>query len=211
MKKFEILSELLESGVVAVIRAENPSDAVKRCKAVLKGGIKGLEVTFTVPGAEEVIKEMSQDKDAIVGAGTVLDEVSCRYAILKGAKFIVSPSFDAKVAEICNLYQIPYIPGCRTPTEVVTARKAGSDLIKIFPGSLPGPDYLKALHGPLPQASFLPSGGVSLENVKGWIKCGASAVSAGGYLTAPAKNGDYEEISKRSKAFVDAVKEARKA
>ena len=198
MKKFEILSELLESGVVAVIRAENPSDAVKRCKAVLKGGIKGLEVTFTVPGAEEVIKERSQDKDAIVGAGTVLDEVSCRYAILKGAKFIVSPAFDAKVAEICNLYQIPYIPGCRTPTEVVTARKAGSDLIKIFPGSLPGPDYL-------------PSGGVSLENVKDWIKCGASAVSAGGYLTAPAKNGDYEEISKRSKAFVDAVKEARKA
>ncbi len=210
MKKSEILNSLLGSGVVAVIRAEGVDDAVKRCKAILKGGIRGLEITFTVDGAEEVIKERSKDKDAIVGAGTVLDEVSCRYAILKGAKFIVSPSFDKEVAERCNLYQIPYIPGCRTPTEVVTARKAGCELIKIFPGSLPGPEYLKALHGPLPQASFLPSGGVSLANVKQWIDCGAAALSAGGYLTAPAKTGDYEEITKRSKAFVHAVKEAKK-
>ncbi|MDD6239997.1 MAG: bifunctional 2-keto-4-hydroxyglutarate aldolase/2-keto-3-deoxy-6-phosphogluconate aldolase [Eubacteriales bacterium] len=211
MKKFEVLSRLVESGVVAVIRADSVEKAVRLGKAAAEGGIVGLEITFTVPGAEEVIETLNKEKDApyIVGAGTVLDAPTARTAILKGAHFIVSPSFDKEVAETCNLYQVPYFPGCMTPREVVDALKAGADIIKIFPGSAVGPSYFKALHGPFPQANLLPSGGVDLDNVKDWIKNGAIAVSAGSSLTAPAKTGDYEKVTEIARQFVEEVKKAR--
>jgi 2-dehydro-3-deoxyphosphogluconate aldolase/(4S)-4-hydroxy-2-oxoglutarate aldolase len=128
---------------------------------------------------------------------------------MNGAKFIVSPSFDKGVAEICGTYQIPYICGCLTPTEVVTAMRAGADLIKIFPGDVVGPNYIKDLHGPFPQAQLLPSGGVSIENAGEWIKKGAVAVSAGSSLTAPAKKGDYEGVSKLAAQFCEEVRKAR--
>jgi 2-dehydro-3-deoxyphosphogluconate aldolase/(4S)-4-hydroxy-2-oxoglutarate aldolase len=145
----------------------------------------------------------------IVGAGTVLDATTARIAILKGAKFIVSPAFDKEVAEICNLYAIPYMAGCFTITEIITAMKAGVDVIKVFPGSSATPAYFKAVHGPLPQANLMPTGGVSLENAKDWIKAGAVAIGTGGDLTAPAKTGDYDEVTRRAAQFVSLVKEAR--
>lgn len=211
MKKFEIISKLLDSGVVAVIRAESVEKAVKLAKASSEGGIVGLEITFTVPGADEVIRTLAKDKEApyIVGAGTVLDSETARVAILAGAQFLVSPSFDKKVAEIANLYQVPYFAGCVTPTEIVEALKAGVDVIKIFPGSFTTSSYIKAIHGPLPQASLMPSGGVDLDNVEQWIKDGAVAVSAGSSLTAPAKKGDYAGVTEMAKKFVAEVKKAR--
>jgi 2-dehydro-3-deoxyphosphogluconate aldolase/(4S)-4-hydroxy-2-oxoglutarate aldolase len=211
MKKIETLNRLVTSGVIAVIRGDDMLTAVKTAQACSAGGIKGLEITFTIPGADEVISTLVKDKkqDYLVGAGTVLDAPTARYAILKGASFIVSPSFDKEVAEICNLYQVPYIAGCLTPTEVVTALKAGVDIVKVFPGSLAGQEYLKAIHGPLPQANLLPSGGVDLANVADWIHNGAVAVSAGSSLTAPAKTGDFKKVTEIAKAFVAEVKNAR--
>lgn len=211
MKKYEIIRSLLDCGVVAVIRTGSVEEAEKLCDAVAEGGIVGLEVTFTVPGAAEVIKALSAKKGAsyVVGAGTVLDEATARIAILNGAQFIVSPAFDKATAELCNVYQIPYMAGCFTINEIIQAMKAGVDVIKVFPGSSASPDYFKAVHGPLPQANLMPTGGVSLNNAKDWIKAGAVAIGTGGELTAPAKIGDYAEVSARAKRFVSLVKEAR--
>ena len=211
MKKFEIIQSLVGCGVVAVIRANSLDEAKKLCDAVAEGGIVGLEVTFTVPGAENVIRSLAEDKKAkyVVGAGTVLDAATARIAILAGAKFIVSPAFDKETAELCNVYHIPYMAGCFTINEIIVAMKAGVDIVKVFPGSSASPEYFKAVHGPLPQANLMPTGGVSLENAKEWIKAGAIAIGTGGQLTAPAKTGDYAEVTARAKRFVELVKEAR--
>ena len=212
MNKNEVVSKLLDCGVIAVIRGNSLEEAVKVSEACAAGGIVGLEVTFTVPGAKEVIEELRKNKNAsyIVGAGTVLDPATARIAILAGAEFIVAPNFNKEVCELCNLYKVPYMAGVFTINEIVEALKAGVEVCKIFPGSLAGPDYIKAIHGPLPQATCMPTGGVDLNNVEEWIKKGAVAVGTGSNLTAPAKTGDYAKITELAKQYVAKVKEARK-
>lgn len=142
MKRVSILSRLEQTGVVAVVRGATKEEALKASHAIVAGGLKGLELTFTVPQADEVIKELVtyyQDRpDVVVGAGTVLDAVTARLAIMAGAEYIVSPTFDKETAEICNLYQIPYLPGCMTITEMKEALKSGADIVKLFPGSAYG-------------------------------------------------------------------------
>lgn len=211
MFKSKVIDRLCDCGVVAVVRASNEEEAIKISDACIKGGIVGIEVTFTVPGADKVISALDAKfgNDLLVGAGTVLDVVTARIAILAGAKFVVSPCFDKEVAEICNLYQVPYMPGCYTITEMVNAMKAGVDVIKVFPGSAASPDYIKAVKGPLPQANMMPTGGVSLDNCDQWIKAGCVAVGVGGELTKPAKTGNYEGVTEIAKKFVAKVKEAR--
>ncbi len=212
MKKFDVLNRIAEVGVVAVVRAENEEKAVKISSACIKGGIPAIEVTFTVPGADSVIKTLKKtfsDDELIVGAGTVLDSETCRIAILAGAEYIVSPGFDLESAKLCNRYQIPYMPGCMTITEMIRAMEAGCDIVKLFPGSLPGPDYVKAVKGPLPQANIMPTGGVNLNNVAEWINAGVIAVGTGGDLTGPAKTDDYDKVTSLAKQFVEAVKVAR--
>ena len=208
----QIIKELVDCGVVAVIRANTIDEAKKLSDAASKGGIRGLEITFTVPGAIDVIEALAADKDApyIVGAGTVLDAATARLAILKGAKFIVSPAFDKETCELCNLYDVPYMAGCYTINEIITAMKAGVEVIKIFPGSQASPSYFKAVHGPLPQANLMPTGGVSLSNAKEWIKAGAVAIGTGSDLTAPAKTGNYKEVTAKAAEFVRLVAEARR-
>ena len=209
--KGDIIRSLIDCGVVAVIRAKDVDEAVKLADCCVEGGIVGLEITFTVPGCEDVIAKLASKKDAkyIVGAGTVLDATTARIAIMKGAKFIVSPAFDKEVAEMCNLYQVPYMAGCYTITEIVNAMKAGCDVCKIFPGSQASPSYFKAVHGPLPQANLMPTGGVSIANAADWIHAGAVAIGTGSDITATAKDGNYEEVVNRAKQFVEAVKKAR--
>jgi 2-dehydro-3-deoxyphosphogluconate aldolase / (4S)-4-hydroxy-2-oxoglutarate aldolase len=212
MSKVKILQKVEEVGVVAVVRAENGEQAEKISKACIEGGISIIEVTFTVPGAENVIKTLSEKFNAdelCVGAGTVLDAATARIAILNGAKFVVSPAFDLETAKLCNVYQVPYMPGCMTITEMLTAMKAGADIIKVFPGSAFGPSFIKAVKGPLPQAVLMPTGGVSLDNVDQWIKNGCVAVGVGSELTRPASTGNYEQITELAKQFVDKVKQAR--
>ncbi|MFZ5968568.1 MAG: bifunctional 4-hydroxy-2-oxoglutarate aldolase/2-dehydro-3-deoxy-phosphogluconate aldolase [Bacillota bacterium] len=212
MKRLETLQKIVECGVVAVIRAESKEEGIKIIEAVKKGGIKALEITMTVPGAVDIIKELSQtykDEDVIIGAGTVLDPETARACILAGAKYIVSPSLNPETIKLCNRYRVPVMPGVMTVKEAVEALELGAEIIKVFPGSAFGPSIISALKGPIPQGNFMPTGGVSLTNVKDWIKAGAVAVGTGGDLTKGAKTGDYALVTETAAKFVEEVKKAR--
>lgn len=212
MKKYEILESISKVGVVAVIRGESEEMAIDTVKACLKGGVTAIEITYTVPGATEIIKSLNEkfgEGEMILGAGTVLDSETARAAILAGAKFVVSPCFDEATAKLCNRYSIPYMPGCMTITEIVKASELGCDIIKLFPGSAMGPSFVSAVNGPLPHIQMMPTGGVSIDNVKDWIGAGCVAVGVGGKMTAGAKTGDYDLVSETAKSFVNEVVKAR--
>ncbi|MBT9134478.1 MAG: KHG/KDPG aldolase [Firmicutes bacterium] len=211
MKKHTTLGALVKDGLVAVVRAEDATTAEKIAGACLKGGLSAVEITFTVPGALEIIGLLrAQYKDQLLlGAGTVLDPETARMAILAGARYVVSPHFCAETAKLCNRYQIPYLAGVMTVREAVMAMECGVDILKVFPGELYGPQIIKSFLGPLPHANFMPTGGVSLENVGEWIKNGAVAVGVGSQLTAPAKQGDYEAVAAYARKMLTAIREAR--
>ncbi len=213
MDKNTVLQRLTDCGVIAVVRAENEQEAMNIVDACIKGGILGIEITFTVPGATEIIKALtakySQD-EVIIGAGTILDPETARAAILAGAKYVVSPCLDADTVKMCLRYQVACMPGAMTIKEVVECLEAGADIVKIFPGNLFGPSVIKSIKGPIPQAKMMPTGGVNVSNIKDWIDAGAVAVGAGSDLTAGAKKGDFESITQIAKEMVAAVKEARK-
>jgi 2-dehydro-3-deoxyphosphogluconate aldolase/(4S)-4-hydroxy-2-oxoglutarate aldolase len=211
MSKIEVLHKIATSGVVAVIRAENPEQAARIADACALGGITALEITFTVPGAAGVIEHLAKkcSKEILLGAGTVLDPETARIAILAGAQFVVSPALNAETARLCNRYQVPYMPGAATIGEVIAAMECGADVVKVFPGEILGPAFVKAVKGPLPQAQLMPTGGVNLENVAQWINAGAVAIGVGGNLTAGAKSGDFSSITQIARQFVEKIKEAR--
>lgn len=213
MKKMSILSRLEASGVIAVVRADNKEQTEKIVEALVAGGMTGLELTFTIPHVTDVIatlvEKYKDNKTVVIGAGTVLDVATARIAILAGAEYIVSPCFDEETAKLCNLYQIPYLPGCMTITEVAKAMTFGSDIIKLFPGSAFGPSFIGAIKAPLPQASIMPTGGVSLENMDQWFNAGCVAVGVGGNLLAPAKSGNYAEITVLAKEYMDKFKQIK--
>lgn len=211
--KEKIISRIKDVGLVAVVRAESSEQATKITEACIKGGVAAIEITFTVPGAHEVIKELSSkysDEEIIIGAGTVMDAETARTAILSGARYVVSPYLNVDTVKLCNRYQIACMPGAMTIKEVVECMEAGADIVKVFPGELFGPKIIKAIKGPIPYAPLMPTGGVSLDNVAEWIKAGAVAVGAGGSLTAGAKKGDYDSITNIGREFIEKIKEARK-
>lgn len=212
MKRLETIRQITDSGVVAVIRAESKEEGIKIVDAVKKGGIKALEITMTVPAAVDIIKELSEaykNEDVIIGAGTVLDPETARLCILAGAKYIVSPSLNIETIKLCNRYRVPIMPGVMTVKEALEALEYGAEVLKVFPGNAFGPSIISAFRGPLPQGNFMPTGGVSLENAKDWIKAGAVAIGTGGDLTKGAKTGDYELVTETARKFVEAVKAAR--
>jgi len=210
--KMKTLQKIMDVGIVAVVRAENSEQAFKIADACIAGGVAAIEVTFTVPGALDVIKDLCakyNSGEIIIGAGTVLDPETARAAILAGAQYIVSPCLNIEVVKLCNRYQIPCMPGAMTVKEVVEAMEAGADIVKVFPGEAFGPKIIKAIKGPIPQAPLMPTGGVSLDNVAEWIKAGCVAVGVGGNLTAGAKKGDYQSITEIGKQFIAKIREAR--
>jgi 2-dehydro-3-deoxyphosphogluconate aldolase / (4S)-4-hydroxy-2-oxoglutarate aldolase len=211
IKKSDILKKLIDDGLIAVIRAESREQAARIAEACAEGGVAALEITFTVPGAALAIEHLAKEfsHKILLGAGTVLDPETARIAILAGAHFVVSPALNTETARLCNRYQIPYMPGASTIKEVIDGMECGADIIKVFPGEILGPAFIKAVKGPLPQAQLMPTGGVSVENVGEWIKAGAVAVGAGGNLTAGAKAGDYASITRLARQFVEKIKEAR--
>lgn len=212
IRKYEILKKIIDSGVVAVIRAEDEAEVERISTACVKGGISAIEITLTVPGALSAIRELKKKaspNEFLIGAGTVLDSETARAAILEGAEFIVSPCFDKETAKLCNRYQIPYLPGCVTITEIKTALEYGASVIKLFPGNIFGPEAIKSIKGPLPQVSIMPTGGVNLSNIKNWIKQGAVAVGVGSEITKPAKDGNYEEVINLAREYVNLVKQAK--
>ena len=208
MDKWRVLQHIETSGIVAVIRAERAEQAKDIADACIHGGIRITEVTYTVPGATDLIcrlKEAASAPPLIVGAGTVLDAETARMAILAGADFVVGPNFDAETARVCNRYAVPYLPGCMTITEMVHAMEAGCDILKLFPGSAFAPSFVKDVKGPLPQVRLMPTGGVSLDNVKDWMRSGVVAVGVGGQLT----QGTPDHITKTAQQFVQTIREAR--
>jgi len=209
--KIEIVSKIISSGLVAVIRAENSDQAARIAEAAASGGVAALEITFTVPGAAGVIEHLAKKRSAeiLLGAGTVLDPETARIAILAGGQFVVSPALNPETARLCNRYQVPYMPGASTIREVIEAMECGADIVKVFPGEILGPAFVKAVKGPLPQAQLMPTGGVSLENVAQWIHAGSVAIGVGGNLTAGAKTGDFASITHLARQFVEKLREAR--
>lgn len=207
MKKVKILSKLKQIGVIAVVRGATTEAAIKSSEAIIAGGMKGIELTFTVPNAAQVIGTLVEkyraDAEVVIGAGTVLDATTARLAIMSGAEFIVSPTFDNETAEICNLYQIPYLPGCMTITEMKTALNSGVDIIKLFPGNAYGPSIISAFKAPLPQLNIMPTGGVSLDNLEAWFKAGVVAVGVGGNLLKPAETGDFAGVTAVAKQYAE--------
>lgn len=214
MKKVKVLNNITDCGIVAIIRTESKEKAIKIFDALVTGGITSIEISYTTPGANEAIQELAarygESSEVVVGAGTILDAETARIAILAGAQFIVSPSFDAQTALLCNLYQVPYLPGCMTVTEMKTALEYGVDIIKLFPGHTFGPEFVRAVKAPLPQINIMPTGGVRLNNIDDWFKSGSVAVGIGDSLTASAKYGDYDQISHIASQYLLKVQEAKR-
>jgi 2-dehydro-3-deoxyphosphogluconate aldolase/(4S)-4-hydroxy-2-oxoglutarate aldolase len=186
MEKEKQLEIIRKTGIVAIIRAKTSGDLIGAAEAIEDGGLNVIEVTMTTPSALSVIAEAVErfgDK-LLFGAGTVLDPETAREAILAGAEFIVSPTFNPKTVEVCRRYSKTVIPGCFTPTEILTAWETGADFVKVFPTDLGGPAYVKAVLAPLPQVALIPTGGVTIETTGPFLKAGATAVAVGSSLVS---------------------------
>jgi len=215
MDKQTALDYMKSHCIIAVVRADSGGeDLVRVVEAVVEGGVHCIELTMTTPGALQAL-ELATKKlagaDVLLGVGTVLDAETCRMAILSGAQFLVTPVVAPDVAQMARRYGKPVALGAFTPTEILHAWEAGSDVVKVFPSSVGGADYIKAIKGPLPQIPLLPTGGVEVNNIAEFLKAGAFALGVGGNLVSKklvdAK--DYAGLTKNARAFADAVKVAR--
>ena len=201
------------SGVVAIVRLDDLSRAVPLTEALLRGGVQAVEFTFTNRLAARVIESVREalGEAAVVGAGTVLDPETARTAILAGAQFVVTPTLNTAVIELCRRYAVPTVIGAFTPTEMLTAWEAGATYVKVFPASVGGPGYLKDVRGPLPQLKLIPTGGVSVENAGQFIRAGAIAIAVGSNLVEAKSvaNEQWGVLENRARALVEAVRDAR--
>jgi 2-dehydro-3-deoxyphosphogluconate aldolase/(4S)-4-hydroxy-2-oxoglutarate aldolase len=214
MSKEQQLARVIETGIVAVIRASSGDLLADVADALLAGGVDVMEVTFTVPGAVKVLERVADrlGSRVLLGAGTVLDPETARAALLAGAEFIVAPNTNLEVIRLCRRYSKLVMPGAFTPTEVVTAWEAGADIVKVFPADFTGPAHLKVLHGPLPQIRLMPTGGVTLDTAADFLKAGACALGVGSALVEKkaVEAGDFARIEALAKQFVAIVRETRK-
>jgi len=210
--KEETLRRLGEAGLVAVIRGPSPRLTIQMVDALVAGGVTGIEVTYSTPGAAEVVRNVHEKYGdrILLGMGTLTELTQPDEAKESGAGYLVSPHCDPELARIMVATGLLVMVGALTPTEVLHAYRLGSDVVKIFPGSLVGPGYLKALHGPFPQIPLMPTGGVSLANIQEWFSAGAIAVGAGSELCPSewAKNGRFTEITHNAEMFCEAVRRA---
>src|SRR3989441_8285732 len=205
-----MIDRMLSGGVIAVVRLPEPADLRPIAAALAAGGVNVVEVTLTTPGALEAIAELASDeglKGCMIGAGTVLDVKAARDVIARGARFVVSPTFDRFVVRYCNDHHVPCLPGALTPTELLAASRAGAPAVKLFPASAVVPRYLREVLAPLPFLRVVPSGGVSLENAGEWIRAGAAVVSVGSALVSSGvvREAAWPELTRRARALVDAV------
>jgi len=212
MKKTAILHKLNTEKVIALIRADSPDGLLDCAKALAEGGLTSIELTMTTPGALRMLEKATADlPDFLFGLGTVLDAETARAGILSGARFIVTPALRPDVIKVCQRYSVPIFCGAFTPTEVVNAWECGADAAKIFPAEFFGPSYIKSLKAPLPQVEFVPTGGVTADNVGDFIKAGAFATAAGSSLVEAKafKERNWAAITAKAQAFVKAVAAAK--
>ncbi len=216
MEKRQIFERMLNEGLIPVIRVASAEEAMKVADAIKEGGVTFIEITMSVPGALDVIKELARRyRDEIVlGAGTVLDPETGRAALLAGAQFIISPTVNFDLIQLARRYGAVMIPGAMTPTEILGAWNAGADMVKVFPAAqLGGPEYLMAVRAPLPQILLVPTGGVNLQNAGAFIRAGAAALGVGGELVdkKAMKENKFNVITENTRAFLRAIREARKS
>lgn len=183
MKSIQVLNEIQSNKLIAVYRTTDKQKYIDIAQILIENGLKVIEVTATTPQANEIIRELSQYEDVVVGAGTILDSESAKSAIEAGATFIVSPGFDKYTAKLANSYDVPYIPGCMTVTEMMNASRYGCNIIKLFPANQFSPKSIKDFQGPLPQLEFIPTGGVDRANAKDWLDAGSFAIGIGSEIT----------------------------
>jgi len=204
MDKREVLDWIKRTKIVPVVRAESAEAAMRIVDALVEGGIDVLEITMTVPGAVETIREIAKREGVLVGAGTVLDPATAQDCIDAGAKFIVSPALNVETVSLCNRLGVAIAPGALTPTEVVNAYAAGGDVIKVFPcDALGGATYLKSLKAPLPHIPLMPTGGATLATLRDFLAAGAVAVGIGSALVDPKL--PHEDLVARAQAFCAAA------
>ena len=205
--------QIEQLGVVAVIRIKDPANVRAVVDALVAGGVRALEVTMTVPRAVELIRELapSMPSGFLLGAGTVTDAGTARAVIDAGASFIVGPVFRPDVIAACHDRDVPAIPGCFSPTEILAAHEAGADIIKVFPATALGPQFIRDVRAPLPQVKLMPTGGVTLENAGDWIRAGAVAVGIGSALldAAAIESGRYDVITANARRVVSSVAAVR--
>jgi len=211
--KEDHLRQVLECGIVAVVRSPDPGQLVEVARALADGGVTVVEITMTVPGALDVVRQVRQalGDRVLLGAGTILDPETGRAAILAGAEYLVAPTLNLDVIRLCQRYAKLVMPGAFSPTEVLAAWEAGADIVKVFPADVLGPAYFKALRGPLPQVRLMPTGGVDLATAAGFLKAGACCLGVGGQLVDPklVAARDFDRIRELARQYVAVVEKFR--
>ena len=203
-----MLNKIKEEGIVAVIRAKNHEEAIGYINACVNGGVKAIELTYTIPNVVELIKYVCENyDDVLVGVGSVLNKKMAKDAIDAGAAYVVSPGFSDEVNIICHEMNILYLPGCMTVTEVMNAMDKGNAMIKLFPGEVFGPKYVKAIKAPIPNVEIMPTGGVSIDNIEQWFEMGVSCVGVGSSLLGA---GSLENVENLAKEFKNKIANIRK-
>src|SRR5574340_1119893 len=214
MTRKEVLSFIVEVGIVPVVRTTSAESAIRAVEAIYNGGVRAAEITMTVPGAIRALEKVADKfgEKIVLGAGTVLDPETARTCMLAGAEFFATPRLKRATIEMAKRYSKVICPGALTPTEVLTAWEAGADVVKIFPcGNVGGAKYIKALKGPFPQIEMIPTGGVNLETAGECLKAGACAVAVGGELVdaKSIKEGRYDAIEQKARQYLEVIAKAR--
>ena len=215
MSKEDQLRHVLDCGIVAVVRSQDSQQLVEVVRALADGGVTVAEITMTVPGALDIIKQVraALGDRVLLGAGTILDTETARAAILAGAEYIVAPTLNVEVIRLCQRYDKLVMPGAFTPTEILAAWEAGADIVKVFPADVVGPAFFKAIKGPLPQIRVMPTGGVDLTTVATFLKAGACCLGIGSQLVEPAAVAarNFTRIRELAEQYVAVVKATRAA
>ena len=201
-----MLNIIKNEGIVAVIRAKDHDEAKGYINACVNGGIRAVELTYSIPKVVDLINELKDDENLILGVGSVLNGQMAKDAILAGAKYVVSPGYNEEVNEVCKELNTLYLPGCMTVTEIMNALDKGNKMVKLFPGDVFGPKYIKAVKAPIPHVEIMPTGGVSIDNVEKWFEMGVSCVGVGSSLFGA---GSLDDIEKLAKEFVEKIKDVR--
>ncbi len=213
MTKDEQLRFLLDHGLVAIVRLKEPAELVPIAQAIEAGGVRVIEFTMGTPNALDAISRLAREwgDRILLGAGTVLDPETGRAALLAGAQFLVAPNFNPALIELARRYNKIVVPGAFTPTEILAAWECGADIVKVFPASTVGPQFIKDILGPLPYVRLLPTGGVGLDNIPAFIAAGAAAVAVGSNLTDPKliKEKNWAGLTEHARKFAEVVRQAR--
>lgn len=213
MKREQQLQQILDTGIVAVVRAPDASALVEVCRALAEGGVSVVEITMTVPDALDVVRAVRRELGdrVLLGAGTILDAETGRLALLAGAEYLVAPTLNLDVIRLCRRYDKIVMPGAFTPTEILAAWEAGADIVKVFPADVVGPTFFKALRGPLPQIRVMPTGGVDLTTASAFLAAGACCLGVGSQLVDPKLVAvrDFATLRQRASQYVEIVRTHR--